>query len=55
MPHDVTVKAYCDATMGRSHCLGNYVMSQWVGDICIDTKQSCDQQLESFKQGPTLA
>ncbi len=24
--------------------------SQWVGDIVIDTKQSCDQQLASFTQ-----
>ncbi len=27
-------------------------MSQWVGDVAIDTKQSCDQQLWSFTQDP---
>ncbi len=26
------------------------MMSQWGGDIAIDTKQSCDQQLRSFTQ-----
>ncbi len=26
--------------------------SQWVGDIVIDTKQSCDQQPGSFTQVP---
>ncbi len=27
-------------------------MSQWVWDIAIDTKQSCDQQLGPFTQDP---
>ncbi len=27
-------------------------MSQWVGDVVIDTKQSCDQQPRSLTQGP---
>ncbi len=46
--NDITVNTHCDQTMGWCCCLGNYVMSQWVGDIVIDTKQSCDQQLGSF-------
>ncbi len=27
-------------------------MSQWVGNVVIDTKQSCDQQPGSFTQYP---
>ncbi len=27
-------------------------MSQWVGDIAIDNKQSCDQQLGYFTHYP---
>ncbi len=34
------------------HYLGNYVISQWVGDIAIDTKLSCDQKLGYFTQDP---
>ncbi len=26
--------------------------SQWIGDIVIDTKQSCDKQLGSFTEDP---
>ncbi len=48
LPYDFTVNTHCHVTMGRWCCLGNYVMSQWVGDIVIDTKQSCDQQPGSF-------
>ncbi len=33
-------------------CLGNYVVPQWIGDIVIDTKQSCDQQPGSFTNDP---
>ncbi len=40
LSHDITVNTHCDVTMVRWHCLGNYVMSQWVGDVSIDTKQS---------------
>ncbi len=36
--------------VGKRCCLGNYVTSQWVGDIVIDTKQTCDQQPGSFTQ-----
>ncbi len=50
--HDVTVKTNWKVTMGRWHCLVNYIMSQWVGDVVIDTKQSCDQQPSSFTQYP---
>ncbi len=28
----------------------NHMMSQWVCDVTIDTKQSCDQQFGSFTQ-----
>ncbi len=28
------------------------MMPQWVSEIAIDTKQSCDQQLRSFIQDP---
>ncbi len=52
LPHGGTVNAHCYVIMGRWYCLGNYVMSQWVGDIAIDTKQSCDQQLGSIIQDP---
>ncbi len=41
----LTVITDCDVTMGRRHCLGNLMTSQWVGDIALDTKQSCDQEL----------
>ncbi len=27
-------------------------MSQWIGDVAIDTKQSCDKQPVSFIQDP---
>ncbi len=27
-------------------------MSQWIGDVAIDTKQSCDKQPGSFIQDP---
>ncbi len=27
-------------------------MPQWVGDVVIDAKQSCDQQFGSFTQDP---
>ncbi len=30
--------------------LGNYITSQWVGDIVIDTKHSCAQQPGSCTQ-----
>ncbi len=30
--------------MGRWNFRGNYIRSQWVGDVVVDTKQSCDQQ-----------
>ncbi len=30
----------------------NYVTSQWVGDVAIDTRQSCEQQFGSFTQDP---
>ncbi len=33
-------------------CLGNYVTSQWIGDVAIDTKLSCDKQPGSFIQDP---
>ncbi len=42
LPHDVRVNNHCDVTMSRWHCLGNYVTSQWIRDVVIDTKQSCD-------------
>ncbi len=29
--------------------------SQWIGDVVIDTKQSCDQQPGSFTQNPEKA
>ncbi len=51
LPH-VTVNTHCDQTMGRCCCVGHYVMSQWVGDVAIDTQQLCDQQLGSFTQHP---
>ncbi len=52
LPHDVTVNTHCDMTMVRWCCVGNYVMSQCIGDVAIDTKQSCDKQLQSFTQDP---
>ncbi len=52
LPHDITVNTNCVQTMGRRCCLGNYVTSQWVGGIAIDTKQSCDPQFGSFLQDP---
>ncbi len=48
--NDVTEKTYCNVTMFRGCCLSNYVMSQWVGDVTIDTKLSCSQNIESFTQ-----
>ncbi len=50
LPDDITVNTHGLVTMGRCHCLGNYVTSQWVGDVAIDIKQSCDQQPGSFIQ-----
>ncbi len=48
---DITANTHCHDTMGRWRCLCNYyVTSQWVCDIVIDTKQSCDQQPGSFTQ-----
>ncbi len=44
LPHEVTVNTHCHVTMGLWLCLGNYVMSQWIGDVAIDTKQSWDKQ-----------
>ncbi len=38
LPHDVTVNTHCHVTMGLWCCLGNYVTSQWIGDVAIDTK-----------------
>ncbi len=32
--------------------MGNYVTSQWLDNVFIDTKQSCDKQSASFKQDP---
>ncbi len=50
--HDIIVNTHCHVTMGLWWCLGKYVMSQWIGDVVIDTKQSCDKQPESFIQDP---
>ncbi len=52
LPHDITVNTHCHVTMWMWCFLGNYVMSQWVGDVAIDTKQSCDKQPGSFTQDP---
>ncbi len=52
LPHDITQNTHCHVTMGRWGCLGNHIMSQWVGDIVIDTKQSCDERLGSCTQNP---
>ncbi len=43
LPHDVIVNTHCHVTVGLWCCLGNYVTSQWIGDVAIDTKQSCDK------------
>ncbi len=45
--NDVTVN-----TMSKWSCLGNYAMSQWVGDIVMDNKWSRHQQPGSFTQDP---
>ncbi len=42
----------CGHPMGMWHCLSNYVTSQWVDDVIIDTKESCDQQPKSLSQDP---
>ncbi len=52
LPHGITVNTHCYVTMGMWCYLGNYVTSQWVGDVAIDTKQSCDKQPGSFIQDP---
>ncbi len=46
----VTVHTHCDVTMGRWHCLGNQDTN--TGDVAIDTKQSCHQELGFFTQDP---
>ncbi len=38
LPHDVTVNTNCYETMCRWCCFGNWVTSQWVGDVVIVTK-----------------
>ncbi len=38
--------------MGKWHYLGNYGMSQWAGDVGIDTKQSCNRHPRSLTQDP---
>ncbi len=52
LPHDITVNTHCHVMMGLWSCLDNYVTSQWIGGVAIDTKQSCDKQPESFIQDP---
>ncbi len=54
MTNHITVSTHCDAVMGRLYCLSNYMMSQWVSDIAIETIQSRDQELESFTKNLDL-
>ncbi len=44
-----SLDTHCDVTISCWH-LGYHIMSQWVGDVETDTKQSWDQQLGSFTQ-----
>ncbi len=50
--HNITVNIHCHVRMGRWLSLANLVMSQWVDDVGIDTKQSYGQQPVSFTQDP---
>ncbi len=50
LPQNIKVNTHSDQTMGSWCCLGNYVMSQLVGDVAFETKQSCDLQVGSFMQ-----
>ncbi len=45
---DVIVNTHCDVTMGRGCCLGSNMMSQWVDNVGMDTKQSRDQTLNNI-------
>ncbi len=45
-------KHHCDIIMGIWHCFGNYVMSEWIGDVGRDTNHSRDQQPGYFNQHP---
>ncbi len=51
----ITVIIYSDVTMGRwCGLFASKKKPQLGGDIAIETKQSCDQQLGSFTQDPEM-